>query len=175
MLGLGNCLLRKAAGRDANAAWSAAERFAEAEHDPHAAALADAARHNRQRARLLARQIPTAPPENPGEPPPGADPNHDPKPPDSGTEPREPGDAAKGNQAGATAKADPGPTPSPTDDRPPPGEGQLPPVPDRPGLPPLTAAQAREYLEQAGRLILEEARTHRRGTARPPAPGVPDW
>jgi tetratricopeptide (TPR) repeat protein len=177
LLGLGNCLLRKAAGRDADAADQAAKHFAEAEHDPHAAALADAARHNLQRARLLARQIPTAPKEKPGEPPPGADTDRDPKPPDRGTEPREPGDAAEGNKAGvAPAKADPGQKPSPTDDQPPPGEGQqLPPVPERDDQPPLTAAAAREHLEQAGRRIMEEARNHRRGTARPPAPGVRDW
>jgi tetratricopeptide (TPR) repeat protein len=175
LLGLGNCLLREAGSRDARAAWSAAGRFAEAEHCAGAAALADTPRYNLQRARLLARQIPTAVPEKPDKPP-NDDPEHERKPPESPPDQRdgsEPGEGKKGSAG--VAKANPGQTPSPDESRSP-GEGnELPPVPDRDDQPPLTPREAHEHLEQAARRIMDEGRHHRRDSARTPAPGVRDW
>jgi tetratricopeptide (TPR) repeat protein len=175
LVGLGNCLLREAAGRDAAAAWSAAERFAEAEHAPGAAALADVARHNLQRARLLARQIPTAPPEKRDKPP-TDNPESDRKPPGGAPQPQDPADAGAGKRTGVRPeRAETGQPQTPGDEARAPGRGELPPVPDRDGLPPLTPAEAREHLDQAAHRIVEEARHHRRASARPPAAGVPDW
>jgi tetratricopeptide (TPR) repeat protein len=176
LLGLGNCLLREAAGRDARAAWSAAEIYAKAERCPGAAALGDTPRHNLQRARLLARQIPTAVPEKPDKQPPDDDPERNPKPPDRPPEPRdaaEPGDGKKGTSG--YAKVNSGQTPNPTDDQRSSGEGELPPIPEGDDQRRLTAREAREYLEQATRRIMEEGRHHRRDAPRPSAPGVPDW
>jgi tetratricopeptide (TPR) repeat protein len=176
LVGLGNCLVREAANRDAAAAWSAAERFSEAELAPDAGELAGAARHNLQRARLLARQIPTAPPDKNDKPSSGDDSEQDRKPPDSSPQSQDPGDGRDGRKSGARAeKADAGQSPTPADDSASPGKGELPPVPDRDGLPPLTPTEAREHLEQAARRIMEEGRLHRRVTARPPAPAVRDW
>ncbi len=176
LVGLGNCLLRKAADRDASAAWSAAERFREAERDPRGAEFADSARHNLQLARLLGRQIPGAQHDRPQEPPPGNNPDQNPKPPDQRPDQQDGGEPGDGKSAGPRpAKADPGQQPTPVDGQQQPGEGELPPVPDNDNQPPLTARQAREHLDQAARRIMEEGLRHRRGTARPPAPGVPDW
>jgi hypothetical protein len=175
LIGQGNCLLRQSAGRDAGAAGVAAERFADAEHAGGATELATIARHNLQRARLLARQIPTAPEQKPDKPPPGDDPDHDRKPPESASQPQDLADAGDGKRTGARAKADAGQAATPSDESQSPGKGELPPVPDRDGQPPLTPPAAREHLERAARRIMEEARQHRRGNARTPAPSVRDW
>jgi tetratricopeptide (TPR) repeat protein len=177
LVGLGNCLVRESASRDAAAAAAAAERYTEAEHDRADADLADVARHNRLRALLLARQIATAPPEKSDRPPPGDDPERDRKPPESSPpQAQDAADRGDGKKSGVRAsKADAGQVATETDDAPSPGKGPLPPVPDRDGLPPLTPSQAREHLEQAARRVIEEARQHRRGSVRPAAAGVPDW
>jgi tetratricopeptide (TPR) repeat protein len=175
LVGLGNCLVRESASHDAGAAWSAAERFAEAGRGNNAE-LAEVARHNLQRARLLARQIPTAPPDKSDKPPSGDDSEHDRRPPESAPQPQELADHGDGKRAGArAANADPGKTATATDETRAPGKGELPPVPDRDGQPLLTAPEARQHLEQAARRIMEEARQHRRSNIRPSAPGVPDW
>jgi hypothetical protein len=174
LVGVGNCLVRSAASRDAAAAWMAVERYTEAENALGAEELADSPRYNAQRARLLARQIPTAPEKN--EKPPGDDSEHDRKPPENSPQPQDMADAGDGKMTGARpAKADPGQTPTPSDESNLPGKGVLPPVPDRDGLPPLTPSEAREHLEQAAHRIMEEVRHHRRTNARPAAPTVPDW
>jgi hypothetical protein len=175
LVGLGNCLLRDAGNRDAGAAWSAAEQFAEARREPGGTELVETARHNLQRARLLARQIPTAPPEPP-EKPPSDDPERDRKPPEGAPRPQDLSDENGGKRAGARPEAADSGQPSTTEDEArSPGKGELPPVPDQDGQPPLTPPQAREHLEQAARRIMEEGRHHRRGAARAPAPGVRDW
>jgi hypothetical protein len=176
LVGLGNCLVRESAGRDAAATTSAAERYAEAEQDRTNADLVDIARHNRLRALLLSRQIVTAPPEKPERLPPGEDPERDRKPPESTPQTQDAADRGEGKRAGArAAEADAGQSATPTDEAPAPGKGKLPPVPDREGLPPLTATEARQHLEQAARRVNDEGRQHRRGAARPAAAGVPDW
>lgn len=175
MVGSGNCLLRVAGTRDAGAAWSAAKRFAEAEGCAGAAELADTSRYNLQRARLLARQIPTAVPEKPDKPP-DDDRDADHKPPERPPEPRDQPDTGDGKRGAGLAKANPGQTPNSGDESRSPGEGeQLPPVPDGDDQPPLTRREAREHLEQATRRIMEEGRQHRRGSSRGTTPGVRDW
>jgi hypothetical protein len=176
LVGLGNCLLHEAGNRDAAAAWSAAKQFAEAEQAPGADGLDGAPQHNLQRARLLARQIPTVMPDKPDKPPPGDNSEHDRKPPENGSQPQEMGDAGEGNRRGARpVQADAGQPANAGDDSRLPGKGELPPVPDRDGHPPLTQSEAREHLEQAARLIMEEARHHRNGSVRPAQTDVRDW
>jgi hypothetical protein len=176
LIGLGNCLLRSAANRDAPAAWSAAERFAEAERSPDAEALAAVARHNLQRARLLARQIPTVPPEKQERPPAADESRNDEKPPVPSPEAQAPGESGDGSKAGLRpAKSEASGSPVVGDGPTAPGKGNLPPVPDRDDQPPLKPAAAREHLEQSTRRVIEEARLHRRSAVRPTSPGVRDW
>jgi hypothetical protein len=175
LIGLGNCLLQKATNRDAGAAVSAADRFTEAARfgDPE---VANVAGYNLQRARLLGRQIPTVPPQKSETPPAGDDSDRDATPPENSPGSQELTDRARGKRAAVSAsQADDGQPATPTDEARAPGQGELPPVPDRDGQPQLSAAQAREHLEQAARRILQEGRQHRRANARPAASGVRDW
>jgi tetratricopeptide (TPR) repeat protein len=176
LVGLGNCLIRESAARDSEAASSAVEQYAKAERDRPGAELLDIARHNRQRAALLARQIATAPPEKSDRPPPAEDSDRDRKPPESSPQSTDTADRGDGKKAGVRfGKAEPGQIATENDAAPSPGKGDLPPIPDRDGQPPLTATQAREHLEQAARRIIEEARQHRRGATRAAGPGLQDW
>jgi type II secretory pathway pseudopilin PulG len=176
LVGLGNCLLRDAGSRDAAAAWSAAERFKEAENAAANDELQTMARHNLQRARLLARQIPTGAQDKQDKPPQSEDPEKDRKPPENGSQPQEGGDDRANRRYGAQQEAaDAGQPSTSSDESRLPGEGKLPPVPDQDGQPPLTPPQAREHLEQAAQRIMQEARVHRRGVSRTPAAGVRDW
>jgi hypothetical protein len=177
LVGVGNCLVREAGSRDVAAARAAAERFADAQKVPGGTALAEISRYNLQRARLVGRQIPTAPPEpKKDKPPPGDESDKDPKPPESSPPSQDQAEAGDGKNPGSrAAKADGSQSPMSGDESHSPGKGELPPVPDRDGVPPLTLSEAREHLEQVSRLINEESRRHRRGSVRPAAPAVRDW
>jgi hypothetical protein len=180
LYGLGNCLLLQAEGRDAAGLREAVARYDECLAEPALDAdLAADARHNRERARLLALQL--TPPTRPQDQPSQGD---DPKPPEPKKQPdrpeknpaQQPGaERVKPDDKGKPAQADQGDKPIETDALPPPGEGKLPPVPDRADLPPLSPEDAASHLELAAKRILEEAKAHRRAGVRPPPAGVKDW
>jgi Ca-activated chloride channel family protein len=181
LYGLGNCLLRKAAGRDAaslRAALACYEQCLQVAGGD--AELAADAAHNRERARLLVLQVLPQPGDSSEDRPPGDAPNSPPT-----TESQSPGagfDVQPGMEgrpdarAGASpARPDPGTAPAQTDAPPPPGAGNLPPIPDQPDLPPLSARDAAIHLENANLRIARERRDYRRHQVRPPAEGVPGW
>jgi hypothetical protein len=179
LFGVGNCLLLRAGGAslDGVALRSAIDCFGECLRDPGCdATLADNARYNRQRARLLLLQAPPATDGSPEEgDEPKEEPSESPKGPeekrpssageedgDKGAKPataREDADGAAGDKAGATA----------------PGRGVLPPVRDSAEPAPIAAQDAEQHLERAARRILDEMRQYRRGKPRTAGPGVRDW
>ncbi len=178
LLGLGNCLVARG-GQDPQALRAAVECFGQcaelAEGD-----LREDALHNRERARLLLAQ--TAPEGNKAsqERPPEKDPNE--PPPDTQRPPSaanaaeaDAGPEGRPEDAAGPAKPEPGTAPRKMDTSPPPGAGNLPPIPDTTDRKALSARDAVEHLERAHRLIVEERRSHRRGSARPPTSGIPGW
>jgi hypothetical protein len=181
LLGLGNCLLRKAAGRDADSLRAALRCYEECvQASGGDEGLAADARYNRERARLLLLQF--QPPRGSRKKPEGEDSGPNPRPPDRQPNAKaspvgEPGaeSGADPNGAAVPVKPDPGQAPAPSDQPPPPGPGNLPPVPDQAEPAPLSATAAAAHLEQATRRIVDEGRTHRRERARPPSAGVRDW
>jgi len=181
LYGLGNALLLRADGRDADALKAAAESYqqclAETNLDD---GLADDARHNLERARLLILQLPpsaahtkdessgdvppkprTSPPETPGA---QKNPKHDSS-----------AGMGKPDKIGDPAKSEKGTKPIDTDVPPTPGSGHLPPVPDGADLPPLTAEDAARHLELASQRIEEDYKAHRRAKTPAPAANVRDW
>jgi tetratricopeptide (TPR) repeat protein len=182
LYGLGNALILKTDGRDAEALLAAVAAYRQCLAEPNLdAALADDARHNLERARLLLLQIPPAGGHTKDEPPSGDSPPKSPSPPDkapgSQQEPsHDPsGVKVKPDPSGGPAKTDDGRKPIETDQPPPPGEGNLPPVPDRADLPPLSAEDAARHLDLAAQRILQDLKAHRRAKAPMPPPNVPDW
>jgi tetratricopeptide (TPR) repeat protein len=181
LYGLGNALLLRAGDRDADALKAAVESYrqclAETNLDE---ALADEARHNLERARLLLLQIPPSAghskDESSGDVPPkpqisprekpGAqkNPTHDPA---TGV--------GKPDKSGDPTKPEKGTKPVEIDAEPQPGSGHLPPVPDGADLPPLTAEDAARHLELASQRIEEDYKAHRRAKAPAPAANVRDW
>jgi hypothetical protein len=180
LYGLGNCLLLQAEGRDAAGVRAAVAAYDDCLAEPDLdAGLAADARHNRERARLLAQQLtpPTKPQDQPSQgddqkPP---DPKKPPDKPERNPTPQPGTDKVKPDDKGKPAQAEQGDKPIETDAPPPPGEGNLPPVPDRTDAPPLSREDAAAHLEQAAKRIVEEARAHRRAGVRPPPAGVKDW
>ncbi len=182
LYGLGDALLLKSDGRDADALEAAVAAYRQCLAEPNLdAALADDARQNLERARLLLRQIPPHAAHSDDERQSGDGPPKEPPPPDKprGPQPRPSPDPSavkvKPDPDGGPAKADDAGKPMETDDAPPPGEGKLPPVPDRADLPPLSAVDAARHLDQAAQRILQDLKAHRRAKASSPPPNVPDW
>ena len=179
LYGLGNALLLEADGRDADALAAAVTAYQQclAEAD---AALADDARHNLERARLLLRQIAPAGGRAKEESPNGDGPPK-PKPPPDKTPAARPNptqnpslNKGKPNPTGDPAKEDDGQKPSETTETAP-GEGNLPPVPDGADLPPLSAEDAARHLDMAAQRILQDLKDHRRAKTPVPPAGVRDW
>jgi tetratricopeptide (TPR) repeat protein len=182
LYGLGNCLLRKAAGRDAAGLRAALACYDQCLQAAGAdAGLAADAAHNRERARLLLLQVLPQPGDSSEDRPPGNDAASPPATLDSqplgaGVEAQPGMDGRLDARVGASlVKPDPGTAPGQTDTPPPPGAGNLPPIPDRADLPPLSARDAAEHLELAHLRIAQERRDYRRHQVRPPAEGVPGW
>ena len=177
LFGLGDCMLRRAGDRDPATARAALVCFEQClAAAPAGGELAAAARHNRERARLLAVQAEAAVKSRPDAPP-EADPDTPPKPPDRPPPGGEPDPDARGGRqkAGAAAdRADPGQPAQETGETAA-GQGNLPPVPDNADARPLPPRDAREHLEQATRRIVEEGQKHRRGAARTAPAGIRDW
>ena len=182
LYGLGDALVLKAGGRDADALEAAVAAYRQCLAEPNLdAGLADDARRNLERARLLLLQIPPASAHPGDEPPSGDGPPKSPPPPDKGNGPKpspSPDPSAvkvKPDPSGGPAKVDAGQKPVETDVPPPPGEGSLPPPPDSADLPPLSAEDAARRLDQAAQRILQDLKAHRRSKAPAPPPNVPDW
>jgi tetratricopeptide (TPR) repeat protein len=180
LYGVGAALLLKSDGRDADALQAAVEAYRQCLAEPGLGPeLAEDARHNLERARLLLLQVvPRAAhtrDELPsGDGPPKAQPPD--RQPGAQQDPRDrPGVRVKPDRHGDPAKSQEGPKPVEPPEPPPPGEGNLPPVPEGPDLPPLSAEDAARHLELAARRIHEEQKTHRRSKATAPPPNVPDW
>jgi tetratricopeptide (TPR) repeat protein len=180
LYGLGNALLLRADGRDADALKAAVESYqqclAETNLDE---ALADDARQNLERARLLLLQIPPSAhtkDESSGDVPPKPQPSPRDTP---GAQKNPTHDSSTGmgkpDKSGDPAKPEKGTKPRDTDEPPPPGSGHLPPVPDGADLPPLTAEDAARHLELASQRIEEDYKAHRRSKAPAPAANVRDW
>lgn len=178
LFGLGNCLLLRAApggALDGPTLRAAIDCYIECRREPDCdATLAESARHNEQRARLLLLQVvprPDGPPKDGGD---GPGEEEKPQPPPTGTS----GDGDREKSAGT----DKVPVPDdgkaqPTDDKggpPQPGKGKLGPVPDQPFAVPLPAREAAEEVDQAARRVVEELRQYRRSQARP-RQGARDW
>jgi hypothetical protein len=181
LYGLGDALLLKSDGRDAAALRTAVAAYeqclSEATIEP---ALADDARHNLERARLLLRQVMPSGARTQDEPPPGdGPPKSQPpdRPPGSQQNPSHDPSAvpAKLDPNGRPVKPEEGPKPTETDAPPPPGPGNLPPVPDRADLPPLSAEEAARHLDLAAQRILQDAKAHRKSKAPTPPANVLDW
>lgn len=178
LYGLGNCLLlRGTTGQlDARALRAAIDRYTECLRDPGCdAALADDARHNRERSRLVLAQAPSPTAES-GDPADSGDDRPKDRPPNGtgGTKQPSPG----GTEAVPDANGKTGPgqeKEGPGNSRPAAGKGTLAPVPSSPAAPPLSAREAGEHVERAAERILEDNRAHRRSRARGAVPGVRDW
>jgi tetratricopeptide (TPR) repeat protein len=180
LVGLGNCLLRRAEGRDAAVLREAVACYELGLREAGAdAALADDARHNLERARLLLLQF--QPPagrsdeENRGE--------EDPRPPQDRSadaqkglvgEPGE-GENPDPGSGAVPVKPQPGAQAQRTNEPPPPGQGNLKPLPDNGEAKPLTEKEAAEHLRLAAGRIHEEQKAYRQSRARTPGPGVRDW
>jgi hypothetical protein len=182
LYGLGNCLLRKAAGRDVAGLRSALACYDQClQAAGEDAGLAADATYNRERARLLVLQVLPQAGDSSEDRPPGNDTANPPPTPEiqpmnAGVDAQPGTDGRPDPRAGtAPVKPDPGTTPAPTDNPPPPGAGNLPPIPDQPDAPPLSARDAAEHLERAHLRIAQERRDYRRQRVRPPAEGVPGW
>ncbi len=180
LYGLGNCLLRKAAGRDAaslRAALACYDHCLQAAAED-AALTADAA-HNRERTRLLLLQVVPQPGDSSEDRPPANDTANPPPAPDrsplGALEAQAGLDGRPDARTGTAVKPEPGSAPVQTDAPPPPGAGDLPPIPDQADLPPLPARDAAEHLERAHQRIAQERRDFRRTRVRPPAEGVRGW
>ena len=181
LYGLGNALLLEADGRDADALREAVDSYlqclSEASLDD---GLADDARHNLERARLLLLQAAPSGGHAKDEPANGDGPPRPKSPPDkrpgsSQSASQDPSGAkVKPDQGGKPAKQADGTKPVETKEQAP-GEGNLPPVPDSADLPPLSAADAARHLDQAAQRIEEDLKAHRRSKASAPAAGVRDW
>jgi hypothetical protein len=108
----------------------------------------------------------------------GDDPHKDePDDPAGGGDPRQPGGGDAGGDRGgfpgsASGQEQPGDR---AEGKAAPGRGALPPVPDQADAPPLSRPDAAVHLERASRRIHDDLVAHRRGRARPAAPGVRDW
>ncbi len=182
LYGLGDALLLKADGRDADALQAAVAAYRQCLAEPNLdAALADNARHNLERARLLLLQIPPTAGRPKDEPSSDDGPPKPPTPPDKGHDPQQGAShdpsapKVKPDPAGGPPKKNDGGKPVETDEPPPPGEGHLPPVPDRADLPPLSAEDAARHLDQAAQRILQDLKAHRQSRVAPPPPNVKDW
>lgn len=179
LYGLGNCLLlRGTTGQlDAPALRAAIDRYTECLRDPGCdAALADDARHNRERARLVLAQAPPPAAES-GDPADGGDDRPKDQPPPTGTGgPKQPSPGGTEAVPDADGKTGPGQEKDGSGStRPAAGKGTLAPVPSSPAAPPLSAREAGEHVERAAERILEDNRAHRRSRARGAVPGVRDW
>jgi hypothetical protein len=182
LYGLANCLMRKAAGRDAAGLRSALACYDQClQAAGEDAALAADATYNRERARLLVLQVLPQAGDSPEDRPPGNDmanppPIQEPQSMNAGFEAQQGMDGRPDPRSGNTPiKPDPGTTPAPTDAPPPPGAGNLPPIPDQADAPPLSARDAAVHLERAHQRIAQERRDHRRQRVHPPAEGVRGW
>jgi hypothetical protein len=181
LYGLGNCLMRKAAGRDAaslRTALACFDQSLQAAGDD--TALSADATHNRERARLLLLQVLPQPGDSSEDRPPGNDNANPPPAPDhspmgGALEAQAGMDGRPDARTGAAARPEQGSAPVQTDAPPPPGAGDLPPIPDQADLPPLSARDAAAHLERARQRIAQERRDYRRGRARSPAEGVRGW
>ncbi|HVS40399.1 MAG TPA: VWA domain-containing protein [Gemmataceae bacterium] len=181
LYGLGDALMLKADGRDADALQDAVAAYRQCLAEPNLdGELTRDARHNLERARLQLLQIPPSAAHRKDEPS-GDGPPKTPPPPDKGSSPqadpsRDPSSAkVKPDPNGKPAKSQDAGKPLETDAPPPPGEDKLPPVPDRADLPPLSAEDAARHLDQAAQRILQDLKAHRRSKAAPPPPNVRDW
>ena len=163
LYGLGNALLLKADGRDADALKAAVASYEQCLAQANLEVeLADDARHNLERARLQLLQIAPAGGRQKDEPSTGDGPPK-PKPPDktpgsqqnSAHDPS--GAKVKPDKNGNPAKPEEGAKPVETSEHSP-GEGKLPPVPDRADLPPLSAEEAARHLDLAAERIQQDSR-----------------
>ena len=181
LFGLGDALVLKAGGRDADALKTAVAAYRQCLSQENLDGdLAAAVRHNLERTRLLLLQLPPAGARPKEDDPPGDGPPKPHSPPDKGPNTqqkpaRDPSQGVKLDPDGRPVKTDQGEKPIETSEPPPAGPGHLPPVPDRADLPPLTAEEATQHLEQAAQRILQDLKAHRRAKAAPPPPNVRDW
>jgi hypothetical protein len=181
LLGLGDCLVYKAGGRDGASLRTALACFEQClQSAGEDRELAADARYNREKVRLLLLQFqpPANGPQN--ENPPRDDNPLPPRP-----DPRQPMPMPAGEQGsegdgdpraiGGTIKPEEGSAATKTNDPPPPGKGNLEPIPDEVDVPPLSAHAATEHLEMAARKVREEHQTYHRRSERASATGVKDW
>ena len=180
---LGNCLLHKAGSSDEDslrAAIASYDLCLQCAGDD--GALAAAARHNREKARLLLLQIVPLPRDSASDRPPSdALPPHLPRPDDYRRATALPAGAdrnegnADSQSAPGDAKQDQGKDASKSNEPPQPGKGNLPPIPDEVDVPPLSSQLAGEHLELAAKKVLQERRIHHRRDEDAAAKGVKDW
>jgi tetratricopeptide (TPR) repeat protein len=179
LYGLGNALLLREGDRDALEA--GVESYRQCLAEPNLdEGLADDARHNLERARLLLLQMPPTPAHTKDESAGDVPPKPLPSPRESPGAQKNPGrDPSTGREKpdknGDSAKPEKGTKPVETDAPPQPGSGNLPPVPDGADLPPLTAQDAARHLELASQRIEEDYKAHRRAKTPPPPANVRDW
>ncbi len=182
LCGLGNCLLHKAGSSDEGSLRSAIACYdlcLQSAGDDKM--LTDAARYNREKARLLLLQFLPPISDSASERPPHDDMHpHLPRPHDyrqampmsagmdgaEGTDPQSaPGDAQQDQGKNAAKNNEP----------PQPGKGNLPPIPDEVDVPPLAPHLAGEHLELAAKRVLQERQIHHRRDEESSAKGVKDW
>jgi hypothetical protein len=182
LYGLGNCLLHKAAGRDApvlRTAIACYDQCLRSAGDDEE--LAADARYNREKARLLLLQFLT-PANGASSDRPFPD-DEDPNPPrpdqsqamqapldDPGSE----GNADEKAVEGAVRPED-GSAAAKNNDPPSPGKGNLDSVPDEVDVPPLSQHDAADHLAKAAQKVLRERQTFHRRSERASDTGVKDW
>jgi tetratricopeptide (TPR) repeat protein len=180
LFGLGNCLLHKAATRDAaglRTAITCYDQCLRSALDDEV--LAADARYNREKARLLLLQF--QPPANgaSSDRPPDEEDQYPPRPerqamqaplddqgPDAGPDAQPVDGAVKPEDGTAATKSN---------DPPSPGKGNLDPIPDEVDVPPLSPHDAAEHLEMATKKVLHERQTFHRRSERASGTGVKDW
>lgn len=182
LFGLGNCLLLRGSVEKLEPASlrAAMDRYTECLNEPGCPEeLAERARYNQQRARLLLLQAPfttegRAESETHGED--SSQEREDPSPmrrergqPEGEPEPTS---ASEKNAQRKTEQQLPeGSKPA----TPTPGQGTLPPVPDQAEAVPLSSVDAAQHLDRAWQRIREDWTQHRRAQHRSVASGVKDW
>jgi len=182
LLGLGNCLLLRATlsdPPDAALLQAAIDQFQAAEQAD--ATVAQAARYNRARARLLLLQVIPVFQESQSadasEPPAGDEPHEEPDPPPPQPAPKATtqGDSSSGSQRQPSKDGQEAPVIEEKNRPAAAGAGAATPIPNRPEAAPVAVEEAVQALQQATQRILEESRAYRRARLVPRSGPGADW
>jgi hypothetical protein len=178
LLGLANCLLLRSGGEgglDPVLLREAVESYDLCLREAGADSLREAARHNRERARLLLAQVLSSGPAEADQPPGGEEKSEKKDPPSEKGAEGSPGEGSKPDPDSKATPAEKGAEAKKTDSKPLPGGGALPLVPDSAESGNLSQGEAAMQLEQAAGRVLRERQSYRLGKGRLVGGGARNW